>query len=173
MRAIHARIALVYSRACRGPVAPVRSHVATIRRPRITAYEIMIILNPDSEEEQRQEILDRVQQLIRDGGGTIEHVNDWGRKKITFPMEKRPDGHYVIITCHGEPTALAEVERILSINKTMVLRALFIRLNTREAERAVAVGAPVPVDTNPEGENRPPRGRGPGGRGGGGRRPPR
>lgn len=131
----------------------------------------MIILNPDSEEEQRQEILDRVQQLIRDGGGTIEHVNDWGRKKITFPMEKRPDGQYVVITCHGEPDSLAEVERILSINKAVVLRALFIRLNRRQAERAVSVGAPLPVDTNPEGESRAPRGRGPGGRGGGGRRP--
>jgi len=128
----------------------------------------MIILNPDAEEEQRQGILDRVQQLIRDGGGVVEHVNDWGRRKITFPMEKRPEGQYVIITCTGEPSSLAEVERVLSINTATVLRALFIRLNPREAERAMANGAPAPVDTNPEGEARPQRGRG-GGRGG--RRP--
>lgn len=127
----------------------------------------MIILNPDSDEEQRQEILDRVQQLIRDGGGVVEHVNDWGRKKLTFPMEKRPDGQYVVITCHGEPTALNEIERILSISKGVVLRALFIRLNRAQAERAVAQGAPAPVDTNPEGESRPQRGRS------GGRRRPR
>lgn len=129
----------------------------------------MIILNPEAEEEQRQEILDRVQQLVRDGGGVVEHVNDWGRKKITFPMAKHADGQYVIITCFGDPGSLAEIEHVLSINKTVVLRALFIRLNTREAERAMAGGAPAPVDTNPEGESRPQRGR-PGGRGGG-RRP--
>lgn len=128
----------------------------------------MIILNPDSDEEQRQEILNRVQQLIIDGGGSVEHVNDWGRKKLTFPMEKHADGQYVVITCHGEPAALAEIERVLSINKTTVLRALFIRLNPREAERALANGAPAPVDTNPEGESRPQRGRP-----GGGRRRPR
>ena len=89
----------------------------------------MIILNPDADEEQQQEILERVQQLITDGGGTVEHVNDWGRKKITYPMEKHPDGRYVVITCTGEPTSLAEIERILAINKGVVLRALFIRLN--------------------------------------------
>ncbi len=129
----------------------------------------MIILNPDADEEQQQEILERVQQLITDGGGVIEHVNDWGRKKITFPMEKHSDGRYVIITCTGEPTSLLEIERILSINKGVVLRALFIRLNAVEYERARVTGAPQPADVHPEGD-RPQRGGRPGG-GGRGRRP--
>ena len=129
----------------------------------------MIILNPSAEEEQRQEILDRVQQLIRDGGGVVEHVNDWGRRKITFPMEKHADGQYVVITCFGDPASLPEIERILSINKHTVLRSMFIRLNTREAERAMANGAPAPADPAPEGEGRPQRGGRGGGRGG--RRP--
>lgn len=125
----------------------------------------MIILNPDADEEQQQEILDRVQTLIRDGGGTIDHVNDWGRKKISFPMEKRPDGRYVVITCTGEPTSLPEIERVLSISRGTVLRALFVRLNRTDAERARANGAPAPVDAHPEGEGRPQRGGRPGGRG--------
>lgn len=129
----------------------------------------MIILNPDADEEQQQEILERVQQLILDGGGRVDHVNDWGRKKLSFPMEKRGDGRYVVITCEGEPTSLPEIERVLSINKNVVTRALFIRLGSRDAERARATGAPAPVDTHPEGEGRPQRGR-PGGRG---RRGPR
>lgn len=135
----------------------------------------MIILNPDADEEQQQEILERVQQLIAEGGGTVAHVNDWGRRKITFPMEKRPDGRYVVITCQGDPTSLPEIERVLSINKGVVLRALFIRLNDDEAERALAGGAPAPVDTHPERDERPQRGRpgGRGGAGGGGRRGPR
>ena len=128
----------------------------------------MIILNPDADEEQQTEILERVQQLIRDGGGTVHHVNDWGRRKLAFPMEKRADGRYVVITCTGEASSLPEIERVLSINKGVVTRALFTRLNRAEAERALANGAPAPVDTHPEGEARPQRGRA-GGRGG--RRP--
>ncbi len=131
----------------------------------------MIILNPDADEEQQQEILERVQQLITAGGGAVSHVNDWGRRKITYPMEKAPDGRYVVITCTGEESSLPEIDRVLSISKGVVLRSLFIRLNSAEAERALANGSPAPVDTNPEGE-RPSRGGRPGGgRGGGSRRP--
>jgi small subunit ribosomal protein S6 len=121
-------------------------------RSGITPYEIMIILNADADEEQEQE--------------TIDHVDDWGRKRLAFPMDKRSDGRYVVITCLGEPAALGEIERVLSISRETVLRALFIRLNRAQAERARAGGAPAPVDTQPEGEGRPQRG----GRGGGRRR---
>lgn len=48
----------------------------------ISPYEIMIILDPDVDEERQQEMLERVQQIIRDGGGEIDHVNDWGRRKL-------------------------------------------------------------------------------------------
>ena len=124
----------------------------------------MIILDPDADEEQQQEILERVQQLIRDGGGAVEHVNDWGRKKIAYPIRKHADGRYVVITSEGEPTALEEIERVLSISD-VVLRAAFIRLNSAQAERARSVGAPAPVDAHPEGERRPERGGRAGGRG--------
>jgi small subunit ribosomal protein S6 len=125
----------------------------------------MIILNAEADEEQQQEILERVQQLVRDGGGTVDHVNDWGRRKIAYPMAKRSDGRYVVVTCSGDPSALPEIERVLSIAKDIVLRAMFIRLNPNEAERSRAQGAPAPVDAHPEGEARPPRGGRPGGRG--------
>jgi small subunit ribosomal protein S6 len=128
----------------------------------------MIILDPEADEEQQQEILERVQQLIRDGGGTVDHVDDWGRRKIAYPMRKHGDGRYVVITSEGEPASLGEIERVLSISD-VVLRAFFVRLNRGQAERSRAVGAPAPVDAHPEGEPRSQRG---GGRGGPrGRRP--
>lgn len=126
----------------------------------IQPYEIMLILNPDADEERQQEMLERAQELIRQGGGVVDHVNDWGRRKITFPMEKQGDGRYVIITCSGRSDELDELGRVLSINKDVVLRAMFIRLGRKEAEWAKANGAPVPVDREPEGEARPQRGRG-------------
>ncbi len=126
----------------------------------IHPYEIMLIINPDADEERQQEMLERAQELIREGGGVIEHLNDWGRRKITFPMEKQGDGRYVIITCSGRSDSLDELGRVLSINKEVVLRAMFTRLGPKEAEWAKAHGAPVPMDREPEGDSRPQRGRG-------------
>jgi small subunit ribosomal protein S6 len=127
----------------------------------------MIILNPDAEEERQQEMLERVQTILRDGGGTIDHVDDWGRRKIAYAMNKKPDGRFVVLTCSAEPAPVAEAERVMGIAKELVIRHQVIRHNRVEAERAKASGAPMPVDERPDREERPSRG---GGRGRG-RRP--
>jgi small subunit ribosomal protein S6 len=134
---------------------------------KISPYEIMIILDPDVDEERQQEMLERVQTIIRDGGGEIDHVNDWGRRKLSYAMEKKADGRYVILTCSAGVDALGEAERVMSINKDVVIRFMTVVLNRAEAERAKANGAPLPVDDRPEGEARPARA----GRGGARRRP--
>ena len=60
-----------------------------------------------------------------------------------------------------DPTGGRDLTRRLAV----VLRAMFVRLNRGQAERALAHGAPAPVDTHPEGESRPQRGGRAGGRG--------
>lgn len=131
----------------------------------------MIILNPDADEERQQEMLERVQTILRDGGGSVDHVDDWGRRKIAYPMNKKVDGRYVVLTCSTDVAPLNEAERIMGIAKDLVIRHQVIRHNPAEAARAKESGAPLPVDDRPEGE-RPSRGGG-GPRGGGGRRRPR
>ncbi len=127
----------------------------------------MIILDPDVDEERQQEMLERVQQIIRDAGGVVDHVNDWGRRKLGYVMDKKADGRYVIITCSATVEGLGEAERVMTINKEVVIRHMAILLNTAQAERAKANGAPLPVDDRPEGDARPART----GRGGPRRRP--
>ena len=130
----------------------------------IHPYEIMIILDPEADEEQQQEILERVQQLIRDGGGAVEHLNDWGRRKIAYPIRKHGDGRYVVITSEGVPTALEEIERVLSISD--VVPAGLLRAAEPHRGRAGArVGGPGPGQHPPRGRLPPAAGQG--------RRPPR
>jgi len=145
----------------------VPGRTATSWRPGITPYEIMIILNPDAEEERQQEMLERVQQILRDGGAVLDHVDDWGRRKIAYAMNKKPDGRYVVVTCSSDPAPVAEAERVMGINKELVIRHQVIRHSRVQAERAKSHGAPMPVDERPEGDGRRERG------GGRGRRRPR
>jgi len=123
----------------------------------INPYEIMIILDPDVDEERQQEMLERVQQIIRDAGGEVDHVNDWGRRKLGYVMEKKADGRYVIVTCSATVDGLREAERVMTINKEVVIRHMSVVLNPSQAEKAKANGAPLPVDDRPEGEARPAR----------------
>jgi small subunit ribosomal protein S6 len=126
----------------------------------------MLILNAEVPEERQEEIIERVRQLVEGGGGEVAHVDDWGRKRIAYPILKQPDGRYVVITCRATPAALEEIRRIVAISKDVVLRAMPFRMDRIQAERALAHGAPAPVDERPEGE-----GRSRAGRGGRGRRP--
>jgi small subunit ribosomal protein S6 len=126
----------------------------------------MLILNPEAPVEQQEEILSRTRELILEGGGSVAHMNEWGRRKIAFPIEKKADGNYVVITCETTAPVLNELGRIFTISRDVVLRAVPIRLSVAQAARAKANGAPMPIDDRPD-EPRAPRG---GGRGGGGRR---
>ncbi len=124
----------------------------------------MIILDPDADEERQQEMLERVQQIIRDAGGVIDHVNDWGRRKLGYAMDKKADGRYVIVTCSATVEGLREAERVMTINKEVVIRHMSIVLNSVQAQHAKANGAPLPADDRPDREERPARaGRGSGG----------
>jgi small subunit ribosomal protein S6 len=120
----------------------------------------MMILNAEVPEERQEEIIERVRQLIDGAGGEVAHVDDWGRKRIAYPIQKQPDGRFVVVTCRATPEALEEIRRVVAISKDVVLRAMPFRLDRIQAERALAHGAPVPVDERPEGEGRSRAGRG-------------
>jgi small subunit ribosomal protein S6 len=117
----------------------------------------MLVLNADASEERQQELLERVQELLRADGGVIHHLDDWGRRKLAYAMDKQPEGRYVVLTCDTGAGAITEMQRVLSISRDVALRHTTVRLSRVEAERAVATGAPKPVDERPEGE-RPQRG---------------
>ncbi|MCL2422100.1 MAG: 30S ribosomal protein S6 [Defluviitaleaceae bacterium] len=82
------------------------------------------------EEEGQNAELERVQELITRFGGTIEKVDNWGRRKLAYPIEKQTDGIYTFITFSGEGGVPAEVESRLRIMEN-VLRFLTIRLDEK------------------------------------------
>lgn len=112
----------------------------------------MLILNPEVAGERHDEIVERVRSLVVGSDGAVAQVDDWGERKIAFPMEGATNGRYVIVTCDATPDALDEINRVLSINKDVVLRAQTIKLSRGMAELQKEKGAQQPVDDRPEGE---------------------
>jgi small subunit ribosomal protein S6 len=114
----------------------------------------MLILNAQAEAERQEEIVNRVRQLIEAGGGEVSHVDDWGARRNAYAIQKQSEGRYIVVTCSTIPETLDELGRVLAINRDVVLRALPIRLDRAQADRALAQGAPAPVDDRPEGDAR-------------------
>lgn len=89
-------------------------------------YELAIILNSKLEDEARVEAMDKIKELIERFGGNIGEVEEWGKKRLAYEIQKMRDGFYYFIHFEAEPTAPIEIERRVRIMEP-VIRFLVVR----------------------------------------------
>ncbi len=93
-------------------------------------YEVMVILDPDLEERTVAPSLDQYLNLVRIDGGSVEMVDVWGRRRLAYEIQKKSEGIYAVIDLQAEPAAVAELERQMRLNES-ILRTKVIRPDLR------------------------------------------
>ena len=93
-------------------------------------YELMIILDPELEERTVAPSLDQFLTVVRQGGGTVEKVDIWGRRRLAFEIAKKTEGIYAVVDLTAEPATVKELDRQLNLNEA-VLRTKVIRPDLR------------------------------------------
>ncbi|MGI8531457.1 MAG: 30S ribosomal protein S6 [Geodermatophilaceae bacterium] len=93
-------------------------------------YELMVILDPDLEERTIAPSLDQFLTVVTKDGGSVEKVDIWGRRRLSFEINKRVEGIYAVVDLHAGPTTVAELDRQLNLNES-VLRTKVIRPDIR------------------------------------------
>jgi small subunit ribosomal protein S6 len=104
-------------------------------------YELMVILAPDLEERTIAPSLEQFLSVIRNSGGTVEKVDVWGRRRLSYEIEKNFEGIYAVVELFAEPDATVELDRQLNLNES-VLRTKVLR---RPEPKPVAISAPAAV----------------------------
>ena len=66
-------------------------------------YEVMVILDAGLEEDGIRTIVDRATQIIANGGGTVDKVDRWGKRRFAYEVHHRSEGYYVLIETTAEP----------------------------------------------------------------------
>jgi small subunit ribosomal protein S6 len=89
-------------------------------------YEMMIILDAGLEESTIQPSLDQFLTVIRDGGGSVDKVDVWGRRRLAYDIDKKSEGIYAVIDMLAEPDTVRELDRQLGLNEA-VLRTKVLR----------------------------------------------
>jgi len=84
------------------------------------AYELLVIFNPSLSDDERAVALERAQALIRDGGSELIAVDDWGKRKLAYEIDKMTDGDYVLFEFKALPEAIAEIDRVMGITDAVV-----------------------------------------------------
>ncbi|HLG65817.1 MAG TPA: 30S ribosomal protein S6 [Ktedonosporobacter sp.] len=113
-------------------------------------YELAFILNPEVNEEEVRAIQDRIEQIVATYGGQIVKVNQWGRRRLAYPIERHRDGLYTFIDMILTPETVAELERMLKVSE-IVLRHMVKRRDPKAVQkereereaRAAASAAPA------------------------------
>ena len=93
-------------------------------------YELMVILDPDIEERTVAPSLEQFLNVVRQGGGTVENVDIWGRRRLAYEIQKKTEGIYAVVDLEAEPDVVKELDRQLNLNEA-VLRTKVIRPNRR------------------------------------------
>ena len=88
-------------------------------------YELMVILDPELEERTIAPSLDRFLSVVTKSGGTVK-TEIWGRRRLAYEIKKQIEGIYAIVTIESEPAAVAELDRQLNLNES-VLRTKLMR----------------------------------------------
>jgi small subunit ribosomal protein S6 len=90
----------------------------------------MVILDPDLEERTIAPSLDTFLNVVRTGGGSVDKVDIWGKRRLSFEIAKKSEGIYAVIDLQAEPATMKELDRQLNLNEA-VLRTKVLRPELR------------------------------------------
>ena len=81
----------------------------------MTKYELAVVVSTKIEDDARTAAVDKCKALIERFGGQITNVDEWGKKKLAYEIDKMNEGFYYFIHFDAEPTAPADIEKRVRI----------------------------------------------------------
>ena len=100
-------------------------------------YELMVILDPETEERTVAPSLDAFLEVIRKDGGSIDNVDIWGKRRLAYEIQKKTEGIYAVVNFTSAPDATAELDRQLRLSEAVMRTKVM-----RQEEAVVSLGAP-------------------------------
>ena len=86
----------------------------------MSKYELTFVVNAKIEDDERAAVVDKCKALIERFGGTITNVDEWGKRRLAYEIQKMKEGFYYIVQFDAPTTAPAEIEsRIRMMDNVM------------------------------------------------------
>lgn len=90
----------------------------------MTKYDMLYILAPELEEEAREVIIKKFEDLVTANGGTVEKTDRWGMKKLQYPINYKTEGYYVVMTFESGKDFVVEMKRVVGITDGIMRRLI-------------------------------------------------
>ena len=92
----------------------------------MSKYELCVVLNAKIEDEERAAVLEKIKGYVTRFGGTITNVDEWGKKRLAYEVQKMKEGYYYFIQFDAETDAPREIENRIRIMEN-VMRFLVVK----------------------------------------------
>ena len=94
------------------------------------SYEAMMVFSVKNGEEGVPALIEKFKALIEQNG-TLDSIDEWGKRKLAYEINDLTDGDYTLINFHADPTQIAELDRVLRITDAVV-RHMIVRRDDQE-----------------------------------------
>ena len=111
-------------------------------------YEVVYIIDPAVEDEARKALINRFNELITGNGGSVDKVEEWGKKRLAYAINYKTEGYYVLVNFQAEAELPKELERNLQISDSVIRYQVIKQIERKvgikpRAVRPAPVAAPV------------------------------
>ena len=93
-------------------------------------YEIMVIIDPDVDERQVPALLEKHLLVITNGKGTVDGQDIWGRRRMAYEINKKPEGIYAVLNVTAPSDVVAEMDRLMTIDE-QIMRTKVMRTDKK------------------------------------------
>ena len=91
-------------------------------------YELTVVVNAKIEDDVRVATVEKVKEYVARYGGTVTNVDEWGKKRLAYEIQKMKEGFYYFIQFEADATAPAEIERHVRIMENVIRYLCVIKL---------------------------------------------
>jgi small subunit ribosomal protein S6 len=92
----------------------------------VNKYETLYVITPELEEEAIKAAIEKFSGIIAANGGVVESVDEWGKRRLAYPIDYKTEGYYVLVNFEAESELPKELERNFN-NDESILRFIVVR----------------------------------------------
>ena len=107
-------------------------------------YEVVYIIDPAVEEDARKELITKFNDLITGNGGSVDKVEEWGKRRLAYAIDYKTEGYYVLVNFQAEAELPKELERNLQISDSVIRYQVIKQIERKVGIKPRAV-RPAPV----------------------------
>jgi small subunit ribosomal protein S6 len=93
----------------------------------VRKYEIMLILPADADDKVIGTASDRISQVLAEHGGSVDKVDRWGKRRLSYEIQRQTEGLYLLVECQADPAAIKELDRVLGLADEVIRFKVVVR----------------------------------------------